>query len=114
MPKPEEAGLIIEDVEEGEGVECQSGATVRVNYRGRLTDGTEFDSNWFEEPIEFALADLIEAWRLGIPGMRIGGVRRLTVPPALGYGERGAPPTIPPNATLVFDIRLVGIAKGRR
>lgn len=102
-------GLIIEDLEEGDGPTCGDGGSVSVNYRGTLEDGTEFDSNWYDAPVKFDLAGLIEAWQVGIPGMKVGGVRRLTVPHQLGYGEAGSPPAIPPRATLIFDIKLVGI-----
>lgn len=102
-------GLVIEDLEEGDGPECAPGGSVSVNYRGTLEDGTEFDSNWYDPPVSFSLARLIEAWQIGIPGMRVGGVRRLTVPPELGYGDAGSPPVIPPRATLIFDIKLVGV-----
>lgn len=77
-----------------------------VHYTGWLEDGTQFDSSVGGEPITFALADLIPAWQEGIPGMQEGGKRRLIVPPELGYGEAGQG-SIPPNATLIFDIELL-------
>ncbi|MBX3364072.1 MAG: FKBP-type peptidyl-prolyl cis-trans isomerase [Phycisphaeraceae bacterium] len=112
MPDPTTtpSGLVIEEVTIGEGQECRPSDTVHVHYRGTLTSGKVFDSNWDDdEPIRFPLANLIEGWKKGIPGMKIGGVRKLTIPYPLAYGERGIPGTIPPKATLVFDIKLVGL-----
>ena len=86
------------------------GATVKVHYRGTLEDGTQFDSSYDRgEPITFPLGNLIQGWQIGIPGMKVGGKRRLEIPYSLGYGERGAPPSIPPRANLVFDIELLGV-----
>ena len=77
-------------------------------YTGWLTDGTKFDSSLDRgQPIEFPLTGVIRGWQDGIPGMKPGGVRRLLIPPALGYGMRGAPGAIPPNATLVFEVELL-------
>ncbi|GJM18387.1 MAG: peptidyl-prolyl cis-trans isomerase [Phycisphaeraceae bacterium] len=102
--------LKIEDTEVGTGAECQPSATVNVHYRGTLMDGTEFDSSYARgEPIEFPLDNLIQGWKEGIPGMKVGGKRTLTVPFAKAYGERGAPPSIPPRADLVFEIELLGV-----
>jgi FKBP-type peptidyl-prolyl cis-trans isomerase len=104
------SGLTIEDLVVGTGAECPKGATVKVHYRGTLTDGKEFDSSYARnEPIEFPLPNLIQGWQEGIPGMRIGGKRKLTVPYQLGYGEAGFPPDIPPKATLIFEIELLGV-----
>lgn len=103
------SGLIIEDLVVGTGAECPRGATVKVHYKGALTSGKEFDSSYGRgQPIEFPLANLIQGWQEGIPGMKIGGKRRLTVPYQMGYGERGFPPDIPPRATLIFEIELLG------
>ena len=83
--------LQIEDTQVGDGAECPPGATVNVHYRGTLMDGTEFDSSYSRgEPIEFPLGNLIQGWQEGIPGMKVGGKRKLTVPFAKAYGERGA------------------------
>ena len=102
--------LKIEDLEQGTGKTCEPGATVKVHYTGTLMDGTKFDSSHDHgEPIEFPLDNLIEGWQRGIPGMKVGGTRRLTIPYAMGYGERGAPPSIPPRADLIFDIELLGV-----
>ena len=103
-------GLVAEDIEMGEGAGCPHGATVKVHYRGTLEDGTQFDSSYDRgEPITFPLGNLIQGWQIGIPGMKVGGKRRLEIPYSLGYGERGAPPSIPPRANLVFDIELLGV-----
>jgi peptidylprolyl isomerase len=107
-----EEGLIYKNVECGDGAEPESGDTISVHYTGRLEDGTEFDSSEGGEPIQFVLGagQVIEGWDLGFEGMKVGGKRELTIPPALGYGAQGAPPTIPPNATLIFDVELVDVA----
>ncbi|MEK7076770.1 MAG: FKBP-type peptidyl-prolyl cis-trans isomerase, partial [Patescibacteria group bacterium] len=94
-----------EDIRAGNGAEAKAGDAVRVNYLGRLADGTKFDSSYDRgEPFEFTLGAgrVILGWELGIPGMKVGGKRKLTIPPELGYGEGGSLPVIPPNATLVF------------
>lgn len=102
--------LGIEDLTVGSGAECKPSAKVKVHYRGTLMDGTEFDSSYGRgQPIEFPLDNLIEAWQKGIPGMKVGGKRRLMVPYAMGYGLRGSPPAIPPKADLIFDIELLGV-----
>ena len=102
--------LVIEDAVVGEGPECPAGAIVRVHYRGTLMDGTEFDSSYKRgEPIEFPLGNLIKGWQEGIPGMKVGGKRKLTIPYMKGYGIHGAPPSIPPKADLIFEIELLGV-----
>ncbi|MGD9690024.1 MAG: FKBP-type peptidyl-prolyl cis-trans isomerase [Phycisphaerales bacterium] len=102
-------GLIIEDFVVGTGAEVKAGALVAVHYRGTLrADGSEFDSSYKRgEPIVFPLAGLIKGWQDGIPGMKVGGKRRLTVPWASAYGENGRPPVIPAKADLVFDIEVL-------
>lgn len=103
------SGLIIEDLVVGNGAEAKPHATVTIHYRGTLMNGKEFDSSHSRgKPATFGLDQLIKGWQEGIPGMKVGGKRKLTIPPQLGYGARGAPPTIPPNATLMFEIELFG------
>jgi FKBP-type peptidyl-prolyl cis-trans isomerase len=104
-----EGGLIIEEITIGQGYEVKPGGAVVAHYHGTLREGGKvFDSSFQRgEPAMFPLSGVIEGWQKGVPGMKIGGVRRLTIPAALGYGERGAGGEIPPNADLVFTIQLV-------
>ena len=106
--------LEYEDTLVGDGDEARAGQKVVVHYTGRLTDGTKFDSSRDRvQPFEFVLGagQVIEGWDQGIEGMKVGGKRTLTIPPKLGYGRRGAPPKIPGNATLVFEVELMNIKK---
>ena len=108
-----QSGLQIEEITLGEGDSAASGQFVSVHYTGWLTDGTKFDSSKDRnEPFEFPLGGrhVIAGWDEGVQGMKIGGARKLTIPPALGYGARGAGGVIPPNATLVFEVELLGLA----
>ena len=105
------SGLVYDDITVGEGDTAQAGQKVTVHYTGYLTDGTKFDSSKDRnDPFVFPLGagHVIKGWDEGVQGMKIGGVRKLTIPPQLGYGERGAGGVIPPNATLVFDVELLG------
>jgi peptidylprolyl isomerase len=102
-------GLIIEDLKMGDGYEVPIGGSVVALYHGtRKSDGKVFDSAFDRgEPIAFPLAGVIQGWQEGVPGMKVGGVRRLTIPAALAYAERGAGADIPPNTDLVFVIQIV-------
>ena len=106
------SGLIIEDITVGEGDEASAGQFVSVHYTGWLTDGSKFDSSKDRnDPFEFGLGarQVISGWDEGVQGMKVGGTRKLTIPPELGYGARGAGGVIPPNATLVFEVELLAI-----
>ena len=106
-------GLEIEDQIVGEGDEAVAGQTVEVHYTGWLTDGTKFDSSHDRnQTFSFKLGggQVIAGWDQGVAGMKIGGARKLTIPADLGYGERGAGGVIPPNATLVFKVELIGLS----
>jgi FKBP-type peptidyl-prolyl cis-trans isomerase FkpA len=103
-------GLVIDDLVEGSGAAATAGQHVTVHYTGWLTDGTKFDSSRDRsEPFGFALGqgNVIAGWEEGVAGMCVGGLRRLVIPPSLGYGEWGAGDVIPPNATLVFEVELL-------
>jgi len=110
-----DSGLKYEDLVTGDGTAATGrGQTVSVHYTGWLEDGTEFDSSKGRgEPFGFPLGVqyVIPGWDQGIVGMKVGGVRRLTIPPQLGYGERGAGGVIPPNATLTFEVELLDISE---
>jgi len=110
--KKQPSGLETWDVKEGTGEAVKPGGRVKVHYTGWLTDdkGTIFDSSVKRnEPIEFGLDMVIKGWQEGIPGMKVGGVRRLKIPADLAYGKRGAGSVIPPDATLVFEVELLEI-----
>jgi peptidylprolyl isomerase len=109
---PGGARVKIDDVKVGTGREAKTGDTVTVHYTGRLVTGGKFDSSVDRgEPFTFKLGrgQVIQGWEQGVPGMKVGGKRKLTIPPELAYGEQGRPPTIPPDATLLFEIELLKV-----
>ncbi|MGH3055421.1 MAG: FKBP-type peptidyl-prolyl cis-trans isomerase [Gaiellaceae bacterium] len=106
------SGLKYVDLKVGDGQIAETGMTAQVHYTGWLTDGTKFDSSVDRgQPFSFKLGagQVIRGWDEGVKGMRVGGKRKLTIPPDLGYGQAGAGGVIPPNATLVFDVELLGL-----
>ncbi len=108
--KTTESGLQVEILSAGEGPTPTLEDTVAVHYEGRLADGTVFDSSLERgQPAIFKVGDVIKGWQEGLQMMRPGGHARFTIPPALGYGAKGAGGVIPPNAVLVFDVQLLGI-----
>jgi FKBP-type peptidyl-prolyl cis-trans isomerase FkpA len=116
--KPKEvttkSGLKYTDLKVGDGAEAKKGDAVEVHYTGWLTDGKKFDSSVDRgKPFGFELGagSVIKGWDEGVAGMKIGGKRKLTIPPELGYGAAGRGNVIPPNATLVFEVELLAIKK---
>lgn len=105
-------GLQIEELNVGTGAEAVSGKQISVHYTGWLTDGKKFDSSVDRgQPFSFRLGagQVIQGWDQGFAGMKVGGKRKLTIPPEMGYGSRGAGGVIPANATLVFEVELLGV-----
>ena len=110
---PPPTSLVIEDVTQGNGAEAKDGATVTVHYVGvSYSTGKQFDASWDRgEPFSFQLpGNVITGWNEGVPGMKVGGRRKLIIPPDKAYGPEGRPPTIKPNETLIFVIDLIEVA----
>ena len=106
------SGLVYRSLQEGKGANPAASNTVKVHYRGTFPDGKEFDSSYKRnEAIEFPLQNVIPCWTEGVQLMKVGGKAKLTCPPAIAYGSRGAGGVIPPNATLVFDVWIENIVK---
>src|ERR1700691_227914 len=106
------SGLIYWDIRAGNGDVAKEGSHVRVHYTGWLTSGKKFDSSVEAgKPFDFTIGngEVIKGWEEGLTGMRVGGKRQLHIPPDLGYGAEGSPGAIPPNATLIFDVQLMGV-----
>jgi FKBP-type peptidyl-prolyl cis-trans isomerase FkpA len=111
-PVTTKSGLVYESLKEGSGTSPAATDTVRVHYRGTLAGGREFDSSYKRgQPTEFPLNRVIPCWTEGVQLMKPGGKARLTCPPAIAYGERGAGGVIPPNATLQFEIELLSVGR---
>ncbi len=107
------AQLEIQQIREGTGAEAKAGKRVSVHYVGTLTNGNKFDSSRDRgKPFQFTLGagEVIQGWDQGVAGMKVGEIRKLTVPGHLAYGERGYPGLIPPHATLVFEVELLGVS----
>jgi FKBP-type peptidyl-prolyl cis-trans isomerase FkpA len=104
------SGLVYKSLKEGSGASPKASDTVKVNYRGTFPDGKEFDSSYKRnQAIEFPLMNVIKCWTEGVQRMKVGGKAKLTCPASIAYGERGAGGVIPPNATLLFEVELLGI-----
>ncbi|HEX5745239.1 MAG TPA: FKBP-type peptidyl-prolyl cis-trans isomerase [Archangium sp.] len=104
--------LQVDDVKVGTGAEATPGKTVTVHYVGTLTNGSKFDSSRDRNQgftFRLGAGQVIQGWDKGVAGMKVGGVRKLTIPPDMGYGARGFPPVIPPNSTLVFEVELLDV-----
>ncbi len=105
-------GIQIEELRPGDGAEAIAGKTVTVHYVGTLTNGQKFDSSRDRGKgftFKLGAGQVIQGWDQGVAGMRVGQIRKLTIPPELAYGARGFPPVIPPNSTLVFEVELLGV-----
>jgi peptidylprolyl isomerase/FKBP-type peptidyl-prolyl cis-trans isomerase FkpA len=104
--------LQIEDIKQGDGAAATAGQKVTVHYVGTLTNGSKFDSSRDRNKgfsFQLGAGQVIKGWDRGVDGMKVGGVRKLTIPPDLAYGDRGFPPVIPPGSTLVFEVELLAV-----
>jgi FKBP-type peptidyl-prolyl cis-trans isomerase FkpA len=111
-PEQTPSGLIYESLKDGTGEQATPTDTVQVNYRGTLANGSEFDSSYKRgQPASFPLNRVIPCWTEGVAKMREGGKARLTCPPAIAYGSRGAGAAVPPNATLTFEVELLKVMR---
>jgi FKBP-type peptidyl-prolyl cis-trans isomerase FkpA len=107
-----DSGLVFLSLKEGNGASPTAASVVRVHYRGTFPGGKEFDSSYArKQPAEFPLNRVIPCWTEGVQKIKVGGKAKLTCPAAIAYGPRGAPPDIPPNATLLFEVELLGIVR---
>ena len=107
-----QAELLIEDEQVGTGAEAKSGQTVTVHYTGTLTNGNKFDSSRDRNQgfsFKLGAGQVIQGWDQGVAGMKVGGKRKLTIPPHLAYGDRGFPGAIPPGSTLIFEVELLSV-----
>lgn len=112
-PVTSKSGLVYQSLKDGTGAQPTADDTVRVHYRGTLTNGKEFDSSYQRgEPAEFPLKRVIPCWTEGVAMMKVGGKAKLTCPPGIAYGKSGAAGVIPPDATLNFEVELLAV-KGR-
>lgn len=111
-PEKTPSGLVYESLKDGSGVAATPVDTVQVHYRGTLANGTEFDSSYKRgQPATFPLNRVIPCWTEGVAKMREGGKAKLTCPPHIAYGSQGAGPTVPPNATLTFEVELLKVMR---
>ena len=111
QPRDSVAELEIQDIEQGTGAEAEAGSTITAHYTGALCkNGVIFQSSHdFGKPLTFSLSQVIAGWTQGVPGMKVGGMRRLIIPSELAYGSARAASNIPPNSDLVFDIELIEV-----
>jgi FKBP-type peptidyl-prolyl cis-trans isomerase FkpA len=112
QPQSTASGVEYWDIKVGTGKTAVAGKKLSMHYTGWLTNGKKFDSSLdHDEPFSFTLGtgEVIKGWDEGVAGMKVGGKRQLKIPPAAGYGSRGAPPVVPPNATLIFDVELLDV-----
>ncbi len=111
-PETTASGLVYESLKDGSGAQATPSDSVQVHYRGTLTDGKEFDSSYKRgQPATFPLSRVIPCWTEGVAKMKEGGKAKLTCPPGIAYGSRGAGSAVPPNATLNFEVELIKVMR---